>query len=198
MSSEQEQEQEHSVAATEVEQAAPADNESTHAAQEVEVEQPAASPPPPPPQPEQTPSSSAVAESSPKKVAVVSAGHAPPQPPPRQMTREEFLRQMGLAPDDLVVQQSPSRIRETIANSLPKEQPVAAADATLASAAAAGNGDAAPEVIQDDQWVRTTVFADATLIQSGVAEQNATNEVGEAKLPPQVSPSRQRAAVASS
>lgn len=96
---------------------------------------------------------------SPKKVAVVSASNAPP-PPPRQMTREEFLRQMGLAPDDLVEQPSPSRVREDIV-SPPKasqqDQPPQLA------------GDA-PEVIQDDQWVRSTVFTDVTLIQSGATD----------------------------
>jgi hypothetical protein len=145
-----------------------------------QVEQsPAAASPPAPAAENATPT--APIEPSPKKVAVVSAGHAPPQPPPRQMTREEFLRQMGLAPDDLVVQVSPSRIRESIASSSPPK-PVAPVEAPSVGPAQAGGDDAAPEVIQDDQWVRSTVFADPTLIQSGVDEQNATNEARKAIL----------------
>jgi hypothetical protein len=115
------------------------------------------------------PSPSKAEEMQPKKVAVVSASSAPP-PPPRQMSREEFLRQMGLAPDDLL--ESPPRATTSGSNAT---SPYRAAPADPAASQPPQLAGDAPEVIQDDQWVRNTVFTDVTLIQAGATERIAND-----------------------
>jgi hypothetical protein len=74
----------------------------------------------------------------------------------REMSREEFIRSMGLAPDDL---QEPG----------PQDTPPRLIDAELSRPP----GDL-PYVIEDDDWVRSTQFADKTLLQD--ESQEATNE----------------------
>lgn len=80
----------------------------------------------------------------------------PHEPVARQLTREEFLLQMGLAPDD-VSKGAPAGSPSTGGIALRQEP--------TSSALVIASGDA-PVVLHDDQWLRSTVFTDMNAIQA--------------------------------
>lgn len=85
----------------------------------------------------------------------------PPAPAaqPKQMSREEFLRQMGLAPDDLA-EGPPPRVSGGSSSALAV---VGVAPPVEPALFQRPPGDA-PPVLFDEEWLRSTVFTDVSLI----------------------------------